>query len=74
MTDLQYFQGLYATALDFTMKAHWGARVRELNGGHLGECRHTEVLPFFDRSYGCSYYWEVCEGCGKEINHKALGD
>ena len=72
MSDLAYFQGLYDAALDFTMQAHWGQRIKELNGGVMGPCQHTDTLPYFDRSYGILYSWEVCQGCGKELHSTRL--
>jgi hypothetical protein len=36
------------------------------------ECEHLERLPYFDRSYGILYSWEVCQDCGKELNSKRL--
>jgi len=72
MSDLAYFQGLYATALDFTMQNFYASRIRIMNRGVLDTCQHIDKLPYYDRSYGSLYYWEVCQECGKELNHKAL--
>jgi len=72
MSDREYFQGLYDTAKDFTMKAFYASAVRERNNGHLGPCQHPETLPFFDRSYGSLYSWEVCRDCGIQLNSRCL--
>lgn len=70
MSDLMYFQGLYATALDFTMKAFWGARVAALNGGHVGACRLTRTAVQWERSRYIEYSWDRCEDCKAEMNHR----
>jgi hypothetical protein len=64
MSDVQYFQGLYDAAKDFAMKAHWGARVRELNGGVLGACAHVRKTVVSEYSYGSTYYTAICPDCG----------
>ena len=71
MSDLAYFQALYASALDFTMQAHWGAQIQSLNAGVLGPCVHSRSCMRSETSYGTHYTWEMCEDCGTEFDHRS---
>jgi len=66
MSDRAYFQALYDTAKDFTMKAFYAAAVRERNQGALGPCQHPENMRCMsaERSYGSTYYSTECADCG----------
>lgn len=64
MSDRAYFQGLYDTALDFTMKAYYAAAVRERNNGALGDCQHMERRLQSENFDGAVYYWYTCDDCG----------
>lgn len=64
MSDRAYFQGLYETAKDFTMKAFYAAAVRERNNGVLGPCQHVTRQRYAESSYGSLYYWTICADCG----------
>jgi hypothetical protein len=72
MSDRAYFQALYDTALDFTMKAFYAAAVRERNDGALGPCKHPENMlsGHMERSYGTTYYWTECVDCGAILHPK----
>lgn len=72
MSDLAYFQGLLESAKDPAMIAYYQTAVRLRNRGTLGACQHADTLPFFERSYGILYSWELCQDCGTELNSKRL--
>lgn len=70
MSDLLYFQGLYATALDFTMKAYYASLIRALNAGVLGVCVHSRSVYMSSMSYGTHYSFWQCNDCGTQFDHK----
>ena len=63
-SDFVYFQGLYDTALDFTMKAFWGNRIQELNNGVLEPCVHARYIIETLVRYGTYFTVKHCSNCG----------
>lgn len=72
MSDRAYFQALYESALDFTMKAYYAAAVRERNNGVLGACQHGPRVTCQESSYGSQYTWFECPDCGDKWGHRVL--
>lgn len=35
-------------------------------------CKHVESLIYFDRVYGATCSWQVCDSCGVEFNFTEL--
>ncbi len=71
MSDLMYFRTLLDEAKDPAMVSFYQEHVRQRNAGSLGSCEHIRSIVHVERSYGSTYYWNLCPDCGKEFNHSS---